>query len=181
MSSKGRHGWTKMDTFRLRGKNWRDSGYRSKFYGTHQRCSHSGWIWKGHVGSKNSENHKKSKNPASQQVWRRKIICLRKCKDQDDRIGKIYRFQTSLYQFPLKNILKTKDRVTNQVLSLPLIGQSAICRSSFCSPCQNNGSHSMIYDTRCVVSVIAHCLLALLSVCLVRRGAGGRNHGCDSN
>ena len=41
-----------MDTFRFRGKHWGDLGYRSKCYGTHQPCPHSGWTWKGHVGPK---------------------------------------------------------------------------------------------------------------------------------
>ena len=57
LGSKGRHGWTKMDTFRFRGKHWGDLGYRSEFYGTHQPCPHSGWTWKGHMGSKKVKNH----------------------------------------------------------------------------------------------------------------------------
>ena len=60
LGSKGRHGWIKMDTFQFRGKRWRDLGYKSKFYGTNQHRPHSGWTWKGHVGSKNS---KKSVDP----------------------------------------------------------------------------------------------------------------------
>ena len=56
LGSKGQHGWTKMDTVRFRGKHWGDLGYRSKFYGTHQPCPHSGWTWEGHVGSRNSND-----------------------------------------------------------------------------------------------------------------------------
>ena len=33
--SKARHGWTKLDMFRLRGKHWGNLEYRSKVYGTH--------------------------------------------------------------------------------------------------------------------------------------------------
>ena len=56
LGSKGRHGWTKMNTFRFRGKPWGDLGYKSNFYGTHQPCPHSGWTWKGHVGSTKSKS-----------------------------------------------------------------------------------------------------------------------------
>ena len=48
-----------MDTFRFRGQHQGDLGYKSRFYGTHQACPHSGWTWKGHLGSDTSE---KSKN-----------------------------------------------------------------------------------------------------------------------
>ena len=51
LGSKGRHGWTKMDKFRFGGKHWGDFGYKSHLYGTHQPGPHSGWAWKGHVGS----------------------------------------------------------------------------------------------------------------------------------
>ena len=56
LGSKGRHGWTKMDTLRFREKHWGYSGYRSKFYSTHQSCPHSAWTWKGQVESKKWEN-----------------------------------------------------------------------------------------------------------------------------
>ena len=68
MGSQGSHGWTEMHTFRLRGKHWGDLGYTLKLYGTQQPCPHSGWTWKGHVGSNKSKNHGKRKNinpPAS--------------------------------------------------------------------------------------------------------------------
>ena len=52
LGSGGRHGRTKMDMLRLRGKHWGDLRYRSIFYGNHQPCPHSGWTWQGHVGSK---------------------------------------------------------------------------------------------------------------------------------
>ena len=76
LGSKGRHGWTKMDTFRFRGKHWGDLGYRSKFYGTHQPCPHSGWTWKGHMGSKKSKKHWEIENQTSHQVLRSILFFL---------------------------------------------------------------------------------------------------------
>ena len=54
-------------------------------------------------------------NPASQQVLGRHLI-KQKYKDQNDRIGKVYRFKRSLDPFSLKNQLKA----TNMFWSLGL-------------------------------------------------------------
>ena len=72
-----------LDTFEFRRKHCEDLGYKSKFYGTHQACPHSGWTGKGHVGS---------------QVLEQKMIFSKKYKDQNDRIGKIYRFTRPLVE-----------------------------------------------------------------------------------
>ena len=50
----------------------------------------------------------------------------KKYKDQNDRIGKIYRITKWLDPFSLKYPLKSKDWIKNHVSSLPLIGQSAL-------------------------------------------------------
>ena len=76
---------------RFRGKHWGDLGYRSKKYGTHQPCPHSSWTWKGHMGS----------NKTCRQVLGRNIYFANNYKDQQDRIGKICRFTTSLDPFSL--------------------------------------------------------------------------------
>ena len=117
--SKGRHGWTKMDTFRLRGKHWGDLVYRSKFHGTHQPCPHTGWTWTGHMGSNKSKKtlkHRKSNIPAS--FGYELFFCV-KSKDQNNRNGKIYRFKKWLDWLRLGNPLKSKDWVIDLVLSLP--------------------------------------------------------------
>ena len=46
-----------MDTFRFSGEYWEDLGYKSKCYGTHRPCPHSGWTWKGHMWLKKCQNH----------------------------------------------------------------------------------------------------------------------------
>ena len=40
----------------IQGEALGDLGYTSKKYGTNRPCPHSGWTWKGHVGSNNSTN-----------------------------------------------------------------------------------------------------------------------------
>ena len=53
-------------------------------------------------------------------------LCLKKYKDQNDRIGKIYRLTMWLDRFELKSQLRLiKDWPTNQVLSLRPIEQFA--------------------------------------------------------
>ena len=53
------------------------------------------------------KNLEKYKTPTSQQVLVRKIDFLKKkCKDQNDRIGKIYRFQYSFSILLLKKTIK---------------------------------------------------------------------------
>ena len=68
MGWKRRHGLTKMVTFRFRGKQLGDLGYKSKSYGTHEACPHSRWTWQRHIGSKIQTNIKQSRNNTSQQV-----------------------------------------------------------------------------------------------------------------
>ena len=97
--SKGRHGRTKMDTFRFGRKHWGDVGYKSKSYGTHQHCPHSGWTWKGHVGSNKSSTNPKIQFPSK---FCPIFFCLKKCKDQNDRSGNIYWSKLSLGPFSLK-------------------------------------------------------------------------------
>ena len=58
MGSKGRHGWTKIDTFRFKGKHCGNLKYKWKLYGTQQPCPHSDWTWKRRTESKNIENQK---------------------------------------------------------------------------------------------------------------------------
>ena len=125
LGSKSRHGWTKITTFRLRGKPCGDSKYESKCYGTHQACPHSGLTWKGHVGFTFSQKSlNEMKHPTSQQVLGGHSYFSKKYKDQNDNIGKMYPLKRSLDRFSLNNLVKSKDWVTNTVLSLSLIEHS---------------------------------------------------------
>ena len=103
LGSEGRHRCTKMDTFAFRGKHWGYLGYRSNKYDTHQPCLHSGWTWKGHVGSTKLQKYltiEQIQHPRTQQVLRPRIDFSKKYKDQNDRIGKFYRFKMWLDRCP---------------------------------------------------------------------------------
>ena len=63
-----------------------------------------------------SKNHGRVQKKQSQQVLRREINFLKKNKDQNYRIGKIYRFG-GWTDSKTKNRSKSKDRPTNQVLT----------------------------------------------------------------
>ena len=121
LGSEGRHGWTKMDMFRFRGNHCGNSGYESKLYGTHEPCPHSGWTWKGHVGSnKIKQSLNKMINPTFQQGLGREGNFLKKYKDQNDRIGKVYQFRGSLDTFSLTNRAKSRNRGKHLLVSLGL-------------------------------------------------------------
>ena len=94
LGSNNRYGCTKMDTFRLTGKHGGDLGYKSKSYGTHQSCPHSGWTWKAHVGSNKAfRNHRQiEKVKHSSKLWD-EIFSFAQNKKRNDRIGKIYRLK----------------------------------------------------------------------------------------
>ena len=66
----------------------------------------------------------KLKSTTSPQVLGRIASSLRKCKDQNDRIGKIYRFRKWFDRIELTNQLKLRYLVNTSVLSLRLIEQS---------------------------------------------------------
>ena len=70
--------------------------------------------------------YKKSKIQHPCKFWDENNIFSKRYKDQNDRIGKIYRFKKWLDHLFLKNRLKSKDWVKNLVLSLPPFGQSAL-------------------------------------------------------
>ena len=58
-----------------------------------------------------------------------KLFSPKRYKDQNDRIGEIYRLKRSLDRLYFENQVKSKDWVKNPVLSFPRIGQSAWWRS----------------------------------------------------
>ena len=92
-----------------------------KTVGTRQPCPHTGWTWKGHVGSQKSKiNIRKSKNQHPSKFGDEKKISPNKIKVQNDRIGKIYRFKKSLDPFSLKNKLSQGIGQKSPVLSLGL-------------------------------------------------------------
>ena len=71
--------------------------------------------------NKNILTNRNSHIPAS---FKTKKSIFEKCKDQNDRIGKIYRFKMWLDRFELKNQLESKDCVKHLDITLPPNGQS---------------------------------------------------------
>ena len=112
---------TTIGPFRFRMELSGNLGYKSKLYGTHPPCPQ----WLDLEGARGIDQSNKIteqiQNPSK--FGTTNYVFSKKCKDQNDRIGKIYRFEKWLDPFSLTNRVKSRNWETNLVLSFPLIGQ----------------------------------------------------------
>ena len=106
-----------------------------KIWGPGWQIYHSFFEWIGlytHFCKKTLKNQK-TQHPSK--FWENKIMFSKRYKDQNDRIGKIYRFETSFDHSSLKQHQKQMDWEKNGFPSCVLISESAWSLYTLCVLC----------------------------------------------